>query len=82
MSVVDFSEGILGFGRDRGLVATCLRRVSEDEDENISKLMNRIADNLDRGSRIDIEDIRLIGEKPLYQTQRLFLNAEKEKSSG
>ena len=74
MNVVNFAEGILGIDQVASpIVAKCLRQIAGEE-QDVSSLMISVADRLDSGQRIDVPVLRQIGEKPLADTQRLFLS--------
>ena len=74
MNVVNFAEGILGINQTFSpMVAKCLRQVAVEEPDS-SSLMTSVADKLDSGQRVDVPTLRQIGEKPIADTQRLFLS--------
>ena len=75
MNVVNFAEGILGIDQKSApLVANCLKQVALGEDVETSLQMISVAEKLDLGERVDTPVLRQIGEKPLADTQRLFLS--------
>lgn len=78
MNVVDFAEGILGGRNQSGDVAKCLRQIAMNEHPEIQSRLVSVASDLESGKHIDIQRLRDIGEIPLSDAQRLFLDYAKE----
>lgn len=73
-TVVDFAEGILGFGWAKYKVAEALRVAGNNQDRETYLKMFSLAVALDLDKSVTLAMIQDIGEKPLAETQRFFLH--------